>query len=63
MHQDNDREASTEERKRNLMTILKSRVMKIVLNFLNNEVSGVLCLYLVNICLTFSILYIYILML
>ena len=35
-------------------TMLKSRVMKIVLNFLNNELLSVLCIY------TFFILYIYI---
>ena len=42
------------------MKMLTLRVMKIVLNFQNNEVPSVLCLYLVNKCLAFSILSIYI---
>ena len=46
-----------------LATILKLRVMKIFLNFQINEVPGVLCFYLVNICLMFLILCISILML
>ena len=50
-------------RKRNLTTMLKRRVMKVVLNFQINEVPSVLCLYLVNISFTFSILCISILML
>ena len=45
------------------MTMLKPRVMKIILNFQINEVSSVLCLHLVNISFTFSILCIFILML
>ena len=45
------------------MIMLKLRVMKIVLNFQINKVPSVLCLYLVNISLTFLILCISILIL
>ena len=50
-------------RKMNSMMMLKPRAKKIVLNFHINKVSSVLCLQLVNISLTFSILCITILML
>ena len=64
MHQADERGASTEDEDKdeeeNSTTMLKSRVMKIVLNFQNNEMPSVLCLYLISICFMFSILCIYI---
>ena len=63
MRQADERRPALRMRKRNSTIMLKARVMKIVLNFQNNKVPSVLCLYLINICLTFSIWCIYILML